>query len=846
MKKTEPQTEPDDSQPIEVTLYLEVARVADRLKISAYEQFLGEAGTVRHYEEIPIPIDTIDSRCREIADTLNKANRRGRVSRDILVKFREIGQIFFDDLFTYNAKESVRKTSAEHLILNLDDTLVHIPWELLHDGKQFLCQRFSMGRLVRTKQNVPGNGRARKLARPLKMLILADPGGDLNGAYSEGTQLRDYIDQQWDTVNVSLRTQDITSDFIREKIRNYDFAHYAGHSDYDRENPAESGWRLNQGRFRAQEIMKMAGTGIMPSLIFSNACQSARTEGWEIKESFHDEIFGLANAFVLAGVKHYVGTFWEILDEPSRRFALEFYKHLLSGESVGEAVRHARLTLIQEYGEETIVWASYLLYGDPTFNYMDQVREERSEARDEGAEGSGQRAASPGKKIRAQEDVIDFSQGRGRKKNRGRGLLTLAGGVILMAALLLWAYSGIFKKDTLEFESAALTAYHAGNFGEALRACKIIEEKNPQVRLAYLIRGDIYLRQGKLDAAQAEYRQATDVLKGTDRQKARAFIGLGRIASVRKQTDAALEYYREATDAAPGSELGYLSQALLMNDSGNSGESLEILEQAAGLAPESRLIASVIKDIRKKVMVSRNQEKQARINEMVKDLLARADSLPEALPSDGWTSAPLTLWIMEFETRGYAVQEGEDRLLAAGIADALIEQGHVQLVERALLDSLLKELKLGTSRLIDRNSALSLGKLLAAKLILSGQIVYSGAQTQVSMRMIESETGLISAAVSETFGGAVPGAVLADRLSEKLVNKIKKRYPFRGVISEMKGDIAFLSIGQKIGVAIGQQFKVIDNDDVILEVVSVEMDRSVAKVSKGGKGLGRGQRVEAF
>ena len=36
----------------------------------------------------------------------------------------------------------------------------------LHDGKRFLCQRFSMGRLVRTKQNVVGSGRSRVLARP--------------------------------------------------------------------------------------------------------------------------------------------------------------------------------------------------------------------------------------------------------------------------------------------------------------------------------------------------------------------------------------------------------------------------------------------------------------------------------------------------------------------------------------------------------------------------------------------------------------------------------------------------------------------------------------------------------
>ena len=140
-----------------------------------------------------------------------------------------------------------------------------------------------------------------------------------------------------------------------------------------RENPGKSGWRLSDGNLLAHEIKKMADTGFMPALIFSNACQSARTDEWNLKSHFQNEIFGLANAFILSGVKHYIGTFWEVLDEPSKRFAIEFYRHLFESKTVGEAVRMARLDLMDEYGEEAIVWASYLLYGDPTFNYMSHI-----------------------------------------------------------------------------------------------------------------------------------------------------------------------------------------------------------------------------------------------------------------------------------------------------------------------------------------------------------------------------------------------------------------------------------------------------------------------------------------
>lgn len=822
-------------------LHLEVARVQDTLKLSAFEQIAGEASTVKHYEEIPVPMDKIGVRCKEIVDTLNKANRKGFITRDVLMKLREIGQVFSDDLFTPAIKEKIRGTKAENLIVSLDDQLVQIPWELLSDGKQFLCQRFSMGRLVRTRQNVAGTSRTRALARPLRMLILADPRGDLKGAYQEGTQLRDTIDQEKDFVNASLRSGSISPDFIREKIRNFDFVHYAGHSDYNESNPAESGWRLTKGNFKARDIMKMTGTSVMPALIFSNACQSARTEEWDLGEYFQNEIFGLANAFILAGVKHYIGTFWEILDEPSRRFALEFYKQVLEGSNVGEAVRQARLELIKEYGEETIVWASYLLYGDPTFNYMDQIH--AIEPSDEAEEAASSRISLQEKGTRAGEEVIDFSEQKVKGKRSFRGIAVVC--TALLAAIVLWGYPGYLRTGTEKYEQAVLSAYSSGNFEDALRASKTLEDKAPKVRLSYLVQGDIYFRNGNLDAAQAAYRKAVDAPKGTDDQKARAFTGLGRIASLQKQTDVALGFYQKATALAPTSGSGYMAQAMVLDGSGRSKEALDLFRRAQELAPDDRLLAAVAGETQSKVSLSQDQEKQDRIDKLVGDLLERMESPPVALPDDGWTSKPLTLWLMDFKIQGYAFREGEDKLLLSGITDQLLQNSRIQLVERALLDTLLKELKLSTSELTDRRTALALGKILAARLMLSGQITYTGPQTQVSMRLIETETGRISAAVSETFGGAVPPSAMVGKLSGSILSKIEKTYPIRGKITNVEGKDIKLNIGHNQGLEVAQQLRTI-NSDMILEVVSAESDSSYVSIRTGEDAPLAGMRVEAL
>ena len=315
------------------------------------------------------------------------------------------------------------------MILNLDDQLVHVPWELFYDGRQFLCQRFSMGRLVRTRQAV-GERRTRVLARPLKMLVLADPEGDLKGAYDEGTKIRDTMDLNKDLVNTTLRSGSITPDFIREKIRNFDLVHFAGHSDYDPQHVGESGWRLTGGSLKGSDIRKMAGAGAMPALIFSNACQSARTEEWGLRKSFQEEIFGLANVFLLSGVKHFVGTFWEILDEPSSRFAAEFYRYFMSGMTMGEAVREARHALIRQYGEENIVWASYLLYGDPTSNYMDQIK--AAEPREEPKPSSSILSGSPPGEI-PDRGRRSLTSRKGRKRRKVSWLAIAAGILVIVA-----------------------------------------------------------------------------------------------------------------------------------------------------------------------------------------------------------------------------------------------------------------------------------------------------------------------------------------------------------------------------------------------------------------------------
>jgi CHAT domain-containing protein len=75
---------------------------------------------------------------------------------------------------------------------------------------------------------------------------------------------------------------------------------------------------------------------------------------------------GLASALVCGGALGCIGALWPVDDDAAAHFAIEFYNRVLEGHLVGEAIRRARRASIEQHGDQA-TWASFVLYGDPTF-----------------------------------------------------------------------------------------------------------------------------------------------------------------------------------------------------------------------------------------------------------------------------------------------------------------------------------------------------------------------------------------------------------------------------------------------------------------------------------------------
>ena len=318
------------------------------------------------WSEKKLEISHLSHHCNQLIETLNKS-RREEYSSEISKDLKSMGYLMADDLLPVDFKDILRKTHAESLILDLDEKLVHIPWEHICIDDELLCQKFSMGRFIETRQKKI-NFETREIKTPYHMWVLVNPQFDLENADSEGDSICRLMDQtnyryKKEIIKASLNT-DIHIDTFKSQIRHYDFIHFAGHGLYQNEQPDSCGLILSHGTVSTSDIKAMEGSGAMPLLIFSNACQSARTG------EMNHMPFGLAHSFIRSGVRHYIGTFWKIFDAPGSQFATMFYQNLLSGHSIGKALKLTRIHFCEKYNPD--MWASYVLYGNPDTCYFSE------------------------------------------------------------------------------------------------------------------------------------------------------------------------------------------------------------------------------------------------------------------------------------------------------------------------------------------------------------------------------------------------------------------------------------------------------------------------------------------
>jgi TolB-like protein len=131
------------------------------------------------------------------------------------------------------------------------------------------------------------------------------------------------------------------------------------------------------------------------------------------------------------------------------------------------------------------------------------------------------------------------------------------------------------------------------------------------------------------------------------------------------------------------------------------------------------------------------------------------------------------------------------------LINALVNQNRFSIVERSELETILEEQRLSRTELFDEKTALKLGKMIAAKAIIAGDIIQSKAGIEIIARMIDTETSAVLA-TADVYD-EITNAMNLNSLSNGLAIKFHKEFPLLdGIIVRKKGNSIFTNLGKDL------------------------------------------------
>jgi hypothetical protein len=283
-------------------------------------------------------------------------------------ELEKAGRYAYGHMIPARIQMLLEASSADHLRLDIDERLIDLPWELIHDGTEFLCLRYAVGRRLISDQSFLPPTRHPRSAKQTRVLIVADPTGDLPAARREGNMVATLLRDQCGMLVSESRTEGMSKKDFLLTLKDYDIVHFAGHASHDPSSPDESCLLLSDGEIPAFEIGRFIASR-SPAVVFLNACWSA--EELRDPDSYTPMMRGLGRTFLFAGVTAFLGYLVPVPDDSATNFAVTFYESLAQGQTIGESVRRARIACRNFDDKQDLTWSSVLLYGDPAARTID-------------------------------------------------------------------------------------------------------------------------------------------------------------------------------------------------------------------------------------------------------------------------------------------------------------------------------------------------------------------------------------------------------------------------------------------------------------------------------------------
>ncbi len=319
--------------------------LADRLEI-----ILSLPNQGLHRYTTSLPKDEIESTLRQL---------RSQLPNPTSQRFLPLSQQVYNWLIR-PLETDLSNSEVKTLVFVLDGSLQNVPMAVLHDGKQYLTQKYGIALTPGLELLEP------KPLAILKLKILKAGLSEARQGFDALPAVKMELEQiQSQIPGKVLLNQEFTKTAIQKAIDTVSFqvVHLATHGQFS--SKAEETYILTwDDRINVNELNSLLqktdwrqSTPI--ELLVLSACETAKGD--------NRAALGIAGVAVKAGARSTLATLWQVNDQATAVLMVRFYQELTKpGVTKAEALHRAQLSILQDrqYGEHPYYWASFVLVGN--------------------------------------------------------------------------------------------------------------------------------------------------------------------------------------------------------------------------------------------------------------------------------------------------------------------------------------------------------------------------------------------------------------------------------------------------------------------------------------------------
>ncbi|NEQ39601.1 MAG: CHAT domain-containing protein [Okeania sp. SIO3I5] len=232
--------------------------------------------------------------------------------------------------------DELEAANIDTILFSMDRGFRLLPVAALHDGEQFLIEKYSMS-LIPSVSLMDSRYNSVKNTKLLGMG--ASEFIDETPLPSVPIELQTISEKLWQG-NIFLN-EEFTKNNLMNQLENrlYPIVHLATHAEFKAGKANDSYIHLWNDKLRLDEVRKLRWNSEKAELLVLSACRTAVGDS--------NAELGFAGLAIATGVKSALGSFWLVSDEGTLGLMTEFYSHLSNVKIKAEALREAQLAMLR-------------------------------------------------------------------------------------------------------------------------------------------------------------------------------------------------------------------------------------------------------------------------------------------------------------------------------------------------------------------------------------------------------------------------------------------------------------------------------------------------------------------